>query len=265
MSFKPGHARFALAGVVAVSTAIAANVLFLQDTPSNELRTRTKSMLQHDEDERSRRLSLATEGRSSASPTGQPASTQPVAARDAPAFDPTAPHIQRALLIDGAAAALPSPARADRAPVGSELIRHLYRELDQRGYAPGTAENGSGLALRGAILAYEHDEGLPLTAEATVELLLHLRNGPQAFRASPTRTPRGNEAQTIIRGVQQALQAKGHFKGVADGRMTPETALAIRAYESANRLVPTGRISAPFLVKLGPVLSLSTTSVATGR
>lgn len=257
MPVRPHHARYALAGIVVVSAAIAGNVLFLQDVPADRLSGRSKALVERAEMERSRQLALASD----------PASAHPDATRSAPAaapqivstkgqavFDPMAPHIQRALLTDDVpqTPAPPQTARTERQPAGSELLRHLQRELDARGYAPGSVEGGVSLAMRGAIMAYEHDEGLPLTAEATVELLLHLRNGPQAFRSVPVGKTMSTNAETLVRDVQQALQSQGGFKGRADGRMSPETSQAIRDFERTARLVPTGRISAPLLVKLAP-------------
>ncbi len=47
----------------------------------------------------------------------------------------------------------------------------MQRELQIRGYETGARDGVAGVMTRGAIMAYEHDHGLPLTARPSQELL----------------------------------------------------------------------------------------------
>ncbi len=53
-----------------------------------------------------------------------------------------------------------------------------------------------------------------------------------------------------MRTVQQNLIAAGYLSGAASGQFDARTIAAIRAFETANDLLPTGRISAPLVAKL---------------
>jgi peptidoglycan hydrolase-like protein with peptidoglycan-binding domain len=50
--------------------------------------------------------------------------------------------------------------------------------------------------------------------------------------------------------VQQNLIATGYMSGSASGSFDARTTAAIRAFETANDLLPSGRISAPLVAKL---------------
>jgi Putative peptidoglycan binding domain len=133
-----------------------------------------------------------------------------------------------------------------------DVVRQVQSELAALGYAPGPADGDAGLLTRAAILAFEHDRGLPATAEATDGLLLALRMPPGNRRTvaganwrSPSRAAAG-----MVRTVQQNLIATGHLNGPASGHFDARTAAAIRAFETANNLSPTGRISAPLVTRL---------------
>ena len=66
-----------------------------------------------------------------------------------------------------------APATAVAAPSGNsaEIIRGIQRELNGRGYDAGPPDGVVGLITRAAIMAYEHDYGLPLTATPSQDLL----------------------------------------------------------------------------------------------
>ena len=65
---------------------------------------------------------------------------------------------------------------------------------------------------RAAIMAFEHDHGLPLTARPSQELLkaIILGDGRQARRQADAREPRAHEAQDVIRSVQRSLAKLGY-------------------------------------------------------
>jgi peptidoglycan hydrolase-like protein with peptidoglycan-binding domain len=59
----------------------------------------------------------------------------------------------------------------------------------------------------------------------------------------------------VIRSVQRSLAKLGYKAGAANGKLTPETARAIRAFEADQALPETGRISGPLLARLGRLAS----------
>lgn len=141
----------------------------------------------------------------------------------------------------------PVPETGDRA----ELIRAIQRELKAKGYEAGAVDGVAGLVTRGAIMAYEADQGLPLTGEPRPALLQHLVLG--ADGASPAgaadRAP-GPEAEAVIRAVQRAFRQLGYMTTLPDGRLNEQTRRAIRRFEVERRLKETGRISGELVAKL---------------
>ena len=65
-------------------------------------------------------------------------------------------------------------------PVGAETVRAIQRELKQRGYGPLANDGVMRPVTRAAIMAFEHENRLPLTGEATEGLLRHLVLGVPA-------------------------------------------------------------------------------------
>ena len=54
----------------------------------------------------------------------------------------------------------------------------------------------------------------------------------------------------MIRSVQRSLAKLRYKPGPANGRLTPETARAIRAFEGDQALPETGRVSGPLISRL---------------
>lgn len=140
----------------------------------------------------------------------------------------------------------PQPASGDPA----EVARAIQRELNIRGYETGAQDGVVGTMTRGAIMAFEHDHGLPLTARPSDALLKAIVLGeagkPGAGAKGETR-----EAQDLIRSVQRQLAKLGYKAGSATGKMTAETVRAIRAFEADQALPESGRISGPLIARLG--------------
>lgn len=149
-----------------------------------------------------------------------------------------------------------APALATSAlpPVNSaELTRGIQRELNQRGYDAGPPDGVAGQVTRAAILAYEFDYGLELSAEPSQELLSRIILGtsapPQAVPNVRDRSV-GPAAQELIRSVQKQLQGLGYSVGAIDGRPGEQLSRAIRAFEIDQKLKDSGRISGPLLSRL---------------
>jgi peptidoglycan hydrolase-like protein with peptidoglycan-binding domain len=75
--------------------------------------------------------------------------------------------------------------------------------------------------------------------------------------AAPKEEKMEKEAKAPARGsedikkVQEALKAKGQDPGPIDGIMGPKTQAALRAFQEANGLKPTGRLDDQTAAKLG--------------
>lgn len=137
--------------------------------------------------------------------------------------------------------------------VDADTVRAIQRELAQRGYEPGAADGRIGMVTRAAIMAYEADYGLPLTADPSDALLRHIvlasasRPSPASLPAQKAQTP---AAEQLLRTVQQSLSSLGYFTVRVDGRPGEATFRAIREYEMDQRMPQTGRISAQLLTRL---------------
>lgn len=147
------------------------------------------------------------------------------------------------------------PNRREEKPAAtgsSELTRAIQRELKAKGYQTGAVDGVDDLITKAAIMAYEADSFLPLTGEPRQELLQHIVLGMTSAMApaSPTAAPTST-AEAVIRAVQTSLTRLGYDAGPADGRLSEATINAIRAFETAQRLRATGRISGELAAKLG--------------
>jgi peptidoglycan hydrolase-like protein with peptidoglycan-binding domain len=159
------------------------------------------------------------------------------------------------------------PDPADSAQEDTETVRAVQRELRQRGYGPLVSDGIMRPVTRAAIMAYEHDHGLPLTGEATDAQLRRILLGgtagaeptpgittgsapgtaPGSATAPKVATARAGE---VVRTVQELLAKAGYQPGQIDGRLGEDTLRAVREFEAAKGLAPRGRISAEVLLRL---------------
>jgi peptidoglycan hydrolase-like protein with peptidoglycan-binding domain len=130
-----------------------------------------------------------------------------------------------------------------------DTIRAIQRELRQKGYGNLASDGTLRPQTRAAIMAYEYDNGLVLTGQASEGLLTRI-----LFGGSPAVEPAGKvgsaEAAELVRLVQQSLAALGYQPGPADGQLKAETVRAIREFEMDKGLVPKGRVSAELMAQL---------------
>lgn len=256
MPLSPFRARLALGTFLAISGGVAANLLGFQkqSMQSPQVRARADKARLAMDSERLRRLSLeavTNEPGSAGSPTlingRDPSSSGAVRVGS---FSPSSSHLARSAL-PGA-----NPLEARRATTLA-----VQSELERRGYQPGAADGTPGLVTRAAVLAYEYDQGLPITADPSPEVLAHLRHGSSApgiaigLDGPAAGKAAAGHAETVIRAVQQSLRALGYLTAVADGQSGDETVRAIREFEMDAGMVPTGRISAPLVVRLSRQLN----------
>ena len=228
----PGQARVALGTFLLVSAGVTVNALFLQSDA----------------------VSAGRAGRMSGPPglAGRGA-VLPEAAP--PRASERSSRAEQGLRIARFAA---EPGSIDPTAAGAgevtdaETVRAVQRELKLHGYGPVPVNGTMGLATRAAIMAFEHDHGMALSAEASERLLKRIVLGA-AEPADVTRVAdldASARAAEVIRSVQQWLAALGYQPGQTDGRLGEETVTAIREFEVDKGMVPRGRISAELVGRL---------------
>ena len=132
----------------------------------------------------------------------------------------------------------------------TEVTRAVQRELQIRGYETGGSDGIAGLMTRGAIMAYEYDHNLPLSGQPSDRLLKAIILGERGKARGKGGEVKTAEAQDVVRSVQRSLAKLGYKPGAANGRLTPDTLRAIRAFEGDQALPETGRISGPLIARL---------------
>lgn len=158
-----------------------------------------------------------------------------------------------------AARTTPSPTRAspDRASErDSASLSAVRRELMTRGYLQTPGAGDLDARTQAAILAFEYDHGLTLTATPGEALLKSL-----IFEVTRQTSEGGERAMTpaasaFIKQIQIGLARVGYAKFEPTGRIDGATRSAIQAFERARGLESTGRISAALVDSLGPALAM---------
>lgn len=133
----------------------------------------------------------------------------------------------------------------------AEVTRAIQRELQIRGYETGASDGVVGQMTRGAIMAFEHDHGLPLTAQPSDALLKAIVLGEAGKPGAQRGTPKSPEAREVVRDVQRQLAKLGYKPGAQNGALGAQTIKAIRAFEADQALPESGRISGPLIARLG--------------
>jgi len=134
---------------------------------------------------------------------------------------------------------------------GSDLVRAIQRELAAKGYESGEADGANGMLTRASIMAYQHDKKLPVTGNASNELLEHIvLGGPGAAGGPAPDSHVPAETTALIKGVQQILADLGYEPGPVDGVLGMGTQNAIQAFERERNMPATGRISGKLLREL---------------
>ncbi len=91
-----------------------------------------------------------------------------------------------------------------------------------------------------AVLGVRHVGAVPGQARAAA-------TQPTAAGAKPAAHP----SRTLVTRAQRVLITEGRLKGKADGKMSPATRSAIRAYQKQKGLKITGTLSAETLARMG--------------
>jgi len=124
----------------------------------------------------------------------------------------------------------------------------IQEELAAHGYRPGPADGVMGPRTRAAIEAYQRDAGLPVTGEATKELLDRLKFGqPQVFANVPSG---GGLDPMLVRDVQVELAERGYYHGELDGIAGKGTRQAVREFQADAGFPVTGTVNPQLLEEL---------------
>ncbi len=143
----------------------------------------------------------------------------------------------------------------------AELVKAIQRELMEKKYSPGHVDGAPGLETRAAILAFEYDRGLPLTASPSEEVLRKIIfDHPDKKKKSGPRKSSTPASRNVVRIVQKMLHSLGYAAGKIDGSISKDTQLAIKEFEVNRRMKATGRVSGKLIQELVKV-----TDIPTGR
>ena len=234
----PRQARIALCSFLLLAAGVAGNALFLQSRPTLASRAVLERPLP-----RAERMRTGPE----AAPSTRTSPRTSLGATGA-----SEERARRTARLDPDSATLDVAPDAPVEDEDSETIRAVQRELRHRGYGALVSDGVMRAVTRAAIMAYEHDHGLPLTGEASGVLLKRVLLGASAL-AEPSAGARKvvtARAAQVVRTVQALLAARGYQPGPVDGRLGEDTVRAIREFEMDKGLAVKGRISADVLMRL---------------
>jgi peptidoglycan hydrolase-like protein with peptidoglycan-binding domain len=154
------------------------------------------------------------------------------------------------------------------------LVKAVQRELATRGYDVGPADGKLTDKTRAAISAYEGSEGLPVTGQASDDLLRHILLGDSvkppaattgsvdgAGDSSPAKA-KTDASNSSVKAVQQVLADLGYAPGPVDGAMGSSTTRAITAFQHDRKIRQTGRITPELLRELKRVTGRDLTKTA---
>jgi peptidoglycan hydrolase-like protein with peptidoglycan-binding domain len=134
---------------------------------------------------------------------------------------------------------LPDRFQTPTVPTGlsnREAIIRAQRQLKVLGFDPGTTDGDVGPQTEAAVREYQRAYRLPTTGmldEATLRSLL----------AEPPDTPPAPLSnREVVLQAQRQLKALGFNPGTIDGNFGPQTQAAVREYQRAYRLPPTGTL-----------------------
>jgi peptidoglycan hydrolase-like protein with peptidoglycan-binding domain len=133
-----------------------------------------------------------------------------------------------------------------------EMVRAVQRALEARGYETGGTDGIVGPVTQAAILAYEIDHGLRLTATPSTGLIKVIQDGSRdgPGGVAPASLKPAPAAENLVKSVQQQLAQLGYPAGKPDGVLGEGTIAAIRQFEKQQSMPDTGRISGELVIRL---------------
>ena len=244
----PTHARYAVFAFLLLSMCVAGNIMFLQDNRGGNRVEASRSQIRFSA-ERAKRYVAEQPANAfdNAAPVlaAPPTKLTPVN----PATGQRLPQLRANFMND-----ITAPTAAIDSP---EVVSAIQRELQARNYEPGVPDGVAGAVTRGAVMAWEFDNGLIPTGEPTEALMRAIILGASPalvdqvdaqFQALPKE--KKARPEVLIKSVQSALSALGYNAGKVTGRINEETARSIREFEVDQNLSQSGRISGPLVARL---------------
>lgn len=162
-------------------------------------------------------------------------------------------------------------ARGSGAPlyVSPATVRMIQQALNQAGYEAGEVDGQWGQKTQAAMKNWQQAQGLEPTGNVNGQSLQALgvsfggqgQGGDQQL-AQETSAGQGTElyvAPSTVRQIEQALNQQGYDAGDVDGQWNQEAQQALRNFEQAQGLEPTGNINTQVLAALGvdtPIMQL---------
>jgi peptidoglycan hydrolase-like protein with peptidoglycan-binding domain len=128
----------------------------------------------------------------------------------------------------------------------TNLVQAIQRELKATGAYSGPGDGRPSRALTAAIMAYEFQQGLAVAGEASDAVLSRLILGATLSPArgyAPGEIIPGSPADQLVRWVIDSLNRLGHDAGKPQSRLDLKAMQAIRAFEMAQKMTPTGRVN----------------------
>lgn len=136
------------------------------------------------------------------------------------------------------------PDTATPAPTASnKLIVDTQVELRRRGYPVPVVNGTLDADTRDAIRAFQKDQNLLVTGEASAPLL-------ERIQSIPVPDATAGAARDLVRDIQTELNARGYAAGNADGVMDSAVRDAIRTYQADAGLKVDGEADAEVLAAL---------------
>jgi peptidoglycan hydrolase-like protein with peptidoglycan-binding domain len=256
----PFRMRLFFVAFSALATATSINALYLQEAPRHVAGVRTMTPPEP--------VKTASIEQPATAPAADPAPTQPPPtasipepekpATPAPAQTAAQPEQPQTTTVAVHEPVAPtprvSPAGPEVLPPPAPIVKSIQRELTSRGYACGRRDGVLSQETRAAIMAYEFDEKLSLTGEASeavLKSLIFTKAAGLPSKAKGASADRFEQRNEVVGAVQQMLVQFGYISGPADGQLDGRTREAIRKFEEERGMKhPSGHLTERVLLEI---------------
>ncbi|MEJ2226732.1 MAG: peptidoglycan-binding protein [Alphaproteobacteria bacterium] len=241
MNMTPFRLRLSVAAFLALAAAITANALYMQEAPRQLAHAGDSS------DGGTNGASATAALPEAEAETESEAETKPTTP------DSETPETETATAPSSEDASKPAAKKPEDAtpPPPSALVKNIQRELTERGYFSGEQDGVLTRDCRAAILAYEFDENMPLSGEASEAVLKALIFARAAGdNSGPGAAERFESRKTLVSQVQQMLAKYGYTSGPVNGTLDDKTRDAIKRFENDRHLEAAGHLSKRVLLEM---------------
>jgi peptidoglycan hydrolase-like protein with peptidoglycan-binding domain len=148
--------------------------------------------------------------------------------------------------------------------IGPTALRSVKEQLQQMGHNPGQINGEWNNQVQQALMQFQQAQNLEPTGNLNLETIeamdvsqiLQGRESAQQMQQQESLSAREQGAPLFIspaavRNIQQRLQQAGHDPGEVDGKWGPATQSALKEYQQAAGLEPTGLASLRLLSEMG--------------